>query len=1361
MNFFVSYNRADQDWAEWIAWHLEEAGYTTLIQAWDFGPGANFVLEMDRATTEAERTIAILSPAYLGALYTKPEWAEAFRRDPTGEQRLLVPIRVAKCEIDGLLGPLVYIDLVDVDVESAKDKLLAGVRRERAKPSHPPGFPGGGQQAGISPKPRFPGTLPAIWNMPFRSKPTFTGREELFTSIRAALTVARPGVLPQVLYGLGGIGKTQLAVEYCYRYINDYAAVWWVRAGESKTLAGDYAGLAVVLRKSEPAVLDQRAAVSWVRQRLPHERDWLLIFDEASGPEALSEYLPIGGTGHILITSRNPNWGEVGQARQVRPLPQAEASTFLRTRAPQSGEGTEELAVELGELPLALEQAAAYLVQTGRTAADYLEMFRQSRGELLARPLPPGGVAREPVATTWKLAIDQVQAASPAAADLLNLCAFLAPDDIFRELLRCSSTHLPSSLIPLAAARMGWDDAVLRLRRYSLVEAAGDELSVHRLVQSVVRDRLAEQTRASWAITGLRVVQAAFPDEPGGDVMAWPYCARLVPHAMAVIEHVRAGGDEEVAEELLRRVEGYLRGRAQLAEAEARVTALDRIKEDRHTEADLEVLRRAYLAGRVTIVPEQRSVAIGGSAEGAVILTDDGSQVVIQQRRSDVLRTLRSAQATLDPREQNNRRQMLRRVRRTWIDGFLENSLQGAALQVLGLDERPEAVLDRREVVVQQPNRPAQILPRDTSIGQVFDDLDRQLLILGEPGAGKTTTLLELTRNLLDRADHDADSPIPVVFPLATWASKRLPLPEWLVDELSQRYDVPRRIGQAWVTNDLLLPLLDGLDEVAAEHRGACVEAINAYQERRGTVTRGIVVTSRIADYDLLTARVRLRGAVLLRPLGAEQIETYLTSAGEQLAGVRAALRADATLRELATSPLFLSEMTLAYRGAAAEALPTSGPIDERRTQVFAVYVQQMFKRRGFDSRYSREQTLHWLGWLARELTSQNQTVFYVERLQPEWLPTVAMRRCYAVIDRFASGLVVGLIYGIFSALISGLLRLPYGAVDMLFDFLVGALLAALFGEATLRLSGRKHDRWQIARRAASGALLIGLSTGFVAWLHGGLGVGLISGFEYGLIGALAGALAGGPSLAPRRIIVVESVRWSGSAALSSASVGLLYGLVGGLVGAIFFALSRDAHWFILTLEVTPGIPPGTLWVAAHAGGLAIGILGGLAGWLLFGLVGGLSGRQVEATLIPNQGIRRSARTAILAGLCGWLGVGLLFGLIAAMLYGLIGAQLFALTAGLQIGLVNGLLGGLVIGLAFGGYACHSHGVLRFLLWRLGVLPLCTISFLNYATERVLLRRVGGGYIFLHPLLQEYFAKLEAEENSSGLVRVQPRYVQK
>lgn len=153
-DFFISYNSADRAWAEWIAWELEEAGYTTVLQAWDFVPGSNFVVEMDKAGQQAKRTIAVLSPSYVAASFTQPEWGSAFAGDPTGAERKLVPVRVADFDPRGLLGQVVYLDIVGLDEEQARERLLSGVS-ERLKPSIAPAFPGAAHAG--EPSPAFPG----------------------------------------------------------------------------------------------------------------------------------------------------------------------------------------------------------------------------------------------------------------------------------------------------------------------------------------------------------------------------------------------------------------------------------------------------------------------------------------------------------------------------------------------------------------------------------------------------------------------------------------------------------------------------------------------------------------------------------------------------------------------------------------------------------------------------------------------------------------------------------------------------------------------------------------------------------------------------------------------------------------------------------------------------------------------------------------------------------------------------------------------------------------------------------------------------------------------------------------------------
>src|SRR5215218_5919116 len=230
-DFFISYTQADRAWAEWIAWVLEEAGYKTKIQAWDFRPSSNFVVEMDNAAQEAERTLLVLSPDYLKSGFGKAEWTTAFAQDPTGEKSLLLPVRVRKLDLQGLLGQIVYVDLVGADEAAAREKLLAGLARGRAKPSKPPAFPGASP-----PPPQFPGDLaalpedeipdpgplPAGSRMPLSRNPLFVGRQEDLRALARQLKAGQISAVEEVetaaATGLGGIGKTQLASEFVHRY---------------------------------------------------------------------------------------------------------------------------------------------------------------------------------------------------------------------------------------------------------------------------------------------------------------------------------------------------------------------------------------------------------------------------------------------------------------------------------------------------------------------------------------------------------------------------------------------------------------------------------------------------------------------------------------------------------------------------------------------------------------------------------------------------------------------------------------------------------------------------------------------------------------------------------------------------------------------------------------------------------------------------------------------------------------------------------------------------------------------------------------------------------------------------------------
>jgi eukaryotic-like serine/threonine-protein kinase len=716
-----------------------------------------------------------------------------------------------------------------------------------------------------------------------------------------------------------------------------------------------------------------------------------------------------------------------------------------------------------------------------------------------------------------------------------------------------------------------------------------------------------------------------------------------------------------------------------------------------------------YAPPEVALDIEDAQTAI---REIKTLLHADG--VPVANHPDDVARAS-TPSARLTPLEGRNRSRMLQKVRDFWIKGVLENSLHGAALLTLGLEQRPAALADPWNLLMQQPDRPTHQLLPGIRIMEVFDDRGGELLILGEPGSGKTTLLLELTRELIGRAETDETAPMPVVLNLSSWAAKRRRIADWLVDELNTRYDVPRTVAQAWVAADAVLPLLDGLDEMAQDQRATCVAAINAFRRDHGLVA--LVVCSRFADYEALSNRLRLQGAVLVQPLSQQQIDAYLARDGDQLAALRVALAADPMLRELAETPLLLSLMTLAYQGVSVDALPRRGTVEERRRDLFVAYVERMFVRRGADHRYPRQRTIHWLAWLARGMTRQAQTIFLIEQLQPDLLTTDAARWQYGMLDRLGSGLVCGGGVGLSAWLLSGLVGM--WNTDLLLTYgLITGLISGLFGGTSATHTHPAHSAQQAARNAILGALGVGLVGGLVGGLIRepavGVGIGLIG----GLIGGLAGTLAGALGVRPRRIAVVETLRWSWSrawrAAANGLGVGLVFGLVFGLLTSSKQALLRS--------------------------GLVGSLSGSMGGSLTFMLVGGLGNDEIEAQVTPNQGIRRSARSAILAGLA--------FGLIFGSLSGLLSGLVFHPPSGLVDAVVGSMGPGLTFafvgGLAYGGYACLAHLALRLVLWRSGALPWNYAGFLDYCAERIFLRKVGGGYLFAHRLLLEYFASLDA-----------------
>jgi tetratricopeptide (TPR) repeat protein len=570
VDYFISYTSADRAWAEWIAWQLKQEGSSVVVQAWDMVAGRDFVHEMHKATTKARRTIAVLSPAYLTSQFGEAEWRVAFANDPDGEKGRLVPVRVAEVAPEGLLATRIHIDLVGKDRQAARTALLNGLQgQEEAVPAEEPPFPGE-QPAGLhalavpAEEPGFPGQGPRTTNLPRRNR-NFTGRGELLERLRGNLQAGAGAAVTQTeaIHGLGGVGKTQLALEYAHRYASDYHLIWWINAEKSATVVVALAELARRLDiKEQP---DQLEMVTSLLEALRGQSGWLLVFDNAEQPGELQPYLPPGGRGHVLVTSRWSAWGEWATPLRLDVLSREEAVAFLSKRTGTTDEqAAAALAEALGDLPLALAEAAAYIEQTQVSLEEYLQLVQGRAVELFGLAQPAGAERR--VATVWSLSLERVREDAPAAEALLQLCAFLAPDNIPRSLPREHAALLPEELGHLARDLLAYNNALGVLGRYSLATVTSTALGLHRLVQAVIRARL-EDREDQWAQVAVELTDAAFPED-SWKVARWPTCQRLLPHVLAATEHAQrleVAGQE--AGRLLDRTSTYLRERGQYSEA--------------------------------------------------------------------------------------------------------------------------------------------------------------------------------------------------------------------------------------------------------------------------------------------------------------------------------------------------------------------------------------------------------------------------------------------------------------------------------------------------------------------------------------------------------------------------------------------------------------------------------------------------------------------------------------------------------------------------------------------------------------------------------------------------------------------------
>ncbi|HEY1353760.1 MAG TPA: tetratricopeptide repeat protein [Ktedonobacteraceae bacterium] len=526
--------------------------------------------------TQAEVILLLVSPAFLASDDCAQETHRAIERQRAGDARV-IPVIIRPCAWQGTA----FDDLQCLPHN--KKAVSAWRNRDHAWQDVTAGLRAIFDEVFPMITGTPPAAGPAYWNVPVPRNPFFIGQDAFLERLHARLWDTQTAAYGQfqAISGMGGIGKTQLAVEYAYRYRHEYQAVLWAHAESAQSLAASYVNIAALLQLPARNAQEQEVTLAAVKTWLQTQRRWLLLLDNADEPDLCSAFLPTAPGGHVLITTRvadlSPFGLGFGHAMEVQTLDAETGAQLLLQRAgllaaapahhsSQSLSLARQLSRTLGGLPLALDQAGAYLAATQTDLRTYQQWYQQYRARLLAERR--GREHPASVAATLSLSFQQVAARNPASADLLRLCAYLSPDTIPETIL----THCQDTLEPFrtyhAADTLWFSQAIAILRAYSLVKRDGQRqiLLVHHLVQAVLQDSMGADAQAYWAERALLAVNSAFPRN---EYASWPQCEQLLPQALVVIEHSeRFHLLLPEAGRLLNETASYLQDRARYTTAE-------------------------------------------------------------------------------------------------------------------------------------------------------------------------------------------------------------------------------------------------------------------------------------------------------------------------------------------------------------------------------------------------------------------------------------------------------------------------------------------------------------------------------------------------------------------------------------------------------------------------------------------------------------------------------------------------------------------------------------------------------------------------------------------------------------------------
>ncbi|MEU6274091.1 FxSxx-COOH system tetratricopeptide repeat protein [Streptomyces populi] len=389
---------------------------------------------------------------------------------------------------------------------------------------------------------RKAGSPPPVWgNVPPRNV-NFTGRVLALQDLHTRLTQGTTAILPEALHGMGGVGKSQIAIEYTYRHSSDYDIVWWIPAEQPAQIRAAFVDLAQRLRL--PTSAEANTAVPAVLEALrlgkPY-RNWLLVFDNAESPEIVTPFFPQGGTGKILVTSRNGQWVNMARTIEVDVFAREESIELLRRRGPElTDQKANQLSEALGDLPLAIEQAAVWLTETGMLAEEYLELFEGKREEFVSRraellELAPPMDYQLPVAAAWNVSLDRLKDTNPGALQLLQVCSYFAPEPVSRSLFMAGrNANLPGLLGQVLSDPIRLGQALREVNRYALarIDHRTNSIQLHRLVQAVLIDQMTPEERESMREAAHLLLAGGDPGEPGVTAN-WPRYAELLPHIRA------------------------------------------------------------------------------------------------------------------------------------------------------------------------------------------------------------------------------------------------------------------------------------------------------------------------------------------------------------------------------------------------------------------------------------------------------------------------------------------------------------------------------------------------------------------------------------------------------------------------------------------------------------------------------------------------------------------------------------------------------------------------------------------------------------------------------------------------------------